>query len=252
MASANSEHYVQPHAFDKYLGIPFSKSFKCLHLNVRSIRNKAVDLNLFLDQIKPSFDVLMLTETWCTQQSEVFRKPGYLTFYLNRPTGRGGGVCILVRKAFSCEIIPQFSAMTHDYEIFTIKLQGTLLAVCYRPPSGSLTPFLEYLETLLDFVNNNKLNVICGGDVNINMLKCDPSQVKLDVLLKSNGCRNVITLPTRLAVNSSSLIDIFVTNLHSEYIRTGVLVSDLSDHLPIFLCSKEHVRIKRTNTTHQA
>lgn len=40
------------------------------------------------------------------------------------------------------------------------------------------------------------------------------------------------------------------TNLHTEGIRTGVLVSDLSDHLPDFICSKEHIRTTQTKTTH--
>lgn len=109
----------------------------------------------------------------------------------------------MVKKAFSCEIKLQFSAMTHDYAILSIKLHGHPLAVCYPPPSGSLTPFLYYLQTLLHFRNNSHLNLICGGDVNIIMLECDPSLVRLVVLLKSNGCHSVITLPTRLAVSSS-------------------------------------------------
>lgn len=82
------------------------------------------------------------------------------------------------------------------------------------------------------------------------VIKSDPSQVKMDVLLKSNAFRKVISLPTRLAEKSSSLIDVFFTNLHTEGIRTGVLVSDLSDHLPDFICSKEHIRTTQTKTTH--
>ena len=42
-----------------------------------------------------------------------------------------------------------------------------------------------------------------------------------------------ITRPTWFGANSSTSIDIFVNKPH-EYLLSGVLISDIFDHLPIF------------------
>lgn len=247
---APTHSYVLPHTFNHHLGTAFSKAFKCFHLNIRSFTRKEHDLQLFFEQTKQSFDVIMLTETWCVDDVNIFRLPLYNTFYLNRSTGRGGGICTLVKKPSACEILNQFSVITYDYEFLSVIQNNTVFAVCYRPPNGSVTSFLEFLETFLVFINDNKFNLIYGGDININMMKNDSPKLRLDTLLEMNACWNTISLPTRVTENSSSLIDVFITNLSSEVINAGVFASDLSDHLPIYLCFKGHVRNKETKTNH--
>lgn len=79
----------------------------------------------------------------------------------------------------------------------SLKLQSTVLAAGYRPPNGMVTPLLDYIEELFAFVNDYHFDVISGGDININMLSNDSSEVKLDHLLRANGFANVIKLPTR-------------------------------------------------------
>lgn len=147
MTCTHNESYVLPHNFEKYVGKEYLKSFKCFHLNVRSVKNKESDLFLFFEHLDQEFDVIMLTETWSTDDTNIFRLPSYNTFYLNRSSGRGGGICILVKKALNCALIQDFCAITNDYEFLALDLQNTTLAVCYRPPNGTMTPFLDYLET---------------------------------------------------------------------------------------------------------
>ena len=44
----------------------------------------------------------------------------------------------------------------------------------------------------------------------------------------------LINRPTRITANSATLIDnIFINNIHLDCVR-GILISDLSDHLPVF------------------
>lgn len=74
--------------------------------------------------------------------------------------------------------------------------------------------------------------------LNIDILKNDATACKLNVLLKVYGLINVIDVPTRVTTESSSLIDMFFTNLDIDKIKAGVLTCDLSDHLPIFICCK--------------
>lgn len=242
MNRKNTESYVLPCAFEKHIGKEFIKSFKCFHLNIRSVKNKESDLCLYLEQIKQSFDAVLLTETWSTDETTVFRLPSYNTFYLNRSKSRGGGICILVKKEFTCELLQEFSLSTNDCEIMALKVENTLITVCYRPPSGSVSNFLDNLEIIFEFSARNRFSLVCGGDLNINILKNDAVAYKLNVLLKVYGLTNVIDIPTRVTTESSSLIDMFFTNIDTDKIKAGVLTCDLSDHLPIFICCKQNVR----------
>lgn len=63
-------------------------------------------------------------------------------------------------------------------------------------------------------------------------------------------CRNTVSLPSRVTENSTSLIDIFITNLSSEVIKAGVFTSDLNDHLPTYLCFTGHVQSKERHSNH--
>lgn len=52
----------------------------------------------------------------------------------------------------------------------------------------------------------------------------------------SNGFDNVITEPTRISTESSSVLDLFITNSQLRAAISGVISYDISDHLPVFLC----------------
>lgn len=250
MAGANGECYVLPHNLENYLGQAYLKSLKCFHLNIRSAMHKEPDLSLLLNQLGNIFDVIMLTETWGTDDTNVFRLPSYQTFYVNRSSGRGGGLCILVKNIFTCELLENFCISTSDCEFMSLKLQNTVLAVGYRPPNGRVAPFLDYLEDFFAFVNDSHFDLIFGGDVNINMLSKDSAKLKLDVLLTANGLANVINLPTRVTLSTSSLIDIFVTNITPDRLKAGVIMAPLSDHFPIFLCCRKKVNTKKNLPAH--
>lgn len=59
-------------------------------------------------------------------------------------------------------------------------------------------------------------------------------------LLDSFSCKNVITQPTRITCHSESLLDLFVTNNMSDSIVSGTIMSDLSDHFPIYMFHKSN------------
>ena len=53
--------------------------------------------------------------------------------------------------------------------------------------------------------------------------------------MSSNGFFPTISLPTRVANNSISLIDSILTNIKKYTIQSGNMVSGTSDHLPQFV-----------------
>ena len=50
-------------------------------------------------------------------------------------------------------------------------------------------------------------------------------------------------LPSRITSHTATLIDnIFSNHVEHSYLRSGLLITDISDHLPIFSISLDHVR----------
>ena len=74
------------------------------------------------------------------------------------------------------------------------------------------------------------------GDFNINLLDQESRAVSTSVdTLSSNRFFPTISLPTRVANNSTSLIDNILTNIKKYTIQSGNIVSGNNDHLPQFV-----------------
>lgn len=194
-----------------------------MHINARSVNRKEDDIVLLLQQFCSQFSVLMLSETWYTNSSKMLELDGYNNFFLNRKNSRGGGVAILVAKHKKCEILPEFSKTTVDYEILTLKNKQEIISVLYRPPTGNVARFLEFYEDFLEFICKNNLRLISGGDFNINMLEENNCVRDFSTKLVSSGFINVIKTPTRITCSTSSMLDLIVTNLDTEIYNAGTV-----------------------------
>lgn len=76
----------------------------------------------------------------------------------------------------------------------------------------------------------NGNNIICCGDFNINM-KEDSQFSRLINCFNDNGIRQIVDEPTRVTINSSTLIDLCATNLNKNKINCIVSDDDqISDH----------------------
>lgn len=231
--------YLLPVDIVQHIGRSFDSSFKAFHLNVRSAKHKAADLECLFSQFSVRFNVIMLTETWYSDEADAFHLPSYKCLCLNRTFSRGGGVSVLIDESMSHNLLPNFCMITHDYEVLSLISGDMLISVVYRPPDGNVSNFLAFFESLLGFVSDNNLNVIIGGDFNINMLLCAMPSIELEMLLTTYGCVNVITKPTRITQQSETCIDLFITNAEVTRLKGGIFMSHISDHLPIFLCIKD-------------
>lgn len=212
-----------------------------LHLNAQSARNKEDQITALISTIRSEPHVLMMTETWYRDESEVLRSPGYETFFLNRPTKIGGGVLMMAKNSVKCRLVHEFSHVTNDYEILTVQSDGFVYGVLYRPPSGNKSNFLVFLDTYLRWVGDTGSTLVLAGDLNIDVAKPSESQLELCQVIESNGFSNVITIPTRIDKNTATLIDMFITNIEASKCLSGVLSAPISDHLPIFMLINETV-----------
>lgn len=227
---------VMPSEFLNVCGSQNPQSFSVFHLNARSAVAKTADLELLFTQLGFDFDTVMLTETWYTEHNNVFKLPLYDSHFINRTNSRGGGVLLMVKKHFQSEVLHEFSFVHPDYEVLSLVIERKVVAVIYRPPSGNLKSFFSFLDFFLSFISENKYDVILGGDFNINFLVDNPTKIEFENLLNSFAVQNVISNPTRVTLQSESLIDLFITNTHMPVLNAGVINTDISDHRATFMC----------------
>ena len=125
-------------------------------------------------------------------------------------------------------------------EIERKNLRNIVIGVIYRSPDQDINEFNRFSEDILSKVtkDENKLFYLMG-DFNINLLYYDthtPTADFIDVL-NSFSLYPSITKPTRITSKTATLIDNIFTNSYSKQ-TAGLILTDISDHLPIFYFNK--------------
>lgn len=239
------QNYFSASELKTFIVTENDESLKCFHLNTRSARNKTVELGLLFDEFCFEFDIIMLSETWYADQSCAFELPTHHGYFLNRTSGRGGGVSLLMNKSFRSEMLGEYSCTNDDYEVLSLLVDSNIASVFYRPPGGNLAAFFAFLDSYFSFANDNRYSIIAGGDFNINMLADTPTSRQMNLVISSNGCTNLITSPTRITSESSTLLDLLITNYDSARTKSGVICTDISDHLGVFMCVTKVIKNKK-------
>ena len=111
----------------------------------------------------------------------------------------------------------------------------------YRPPQNNVSVFNDQLENILTTINNDPIlnkadDIQIMSDSNIDLLQYNKhvqTNNYFDTLI-SNGLLPLITVPTRITQTSATIIDHISTSHKSDRYVAGILLSSLSDHLPIF------------------
>ena len=110
------------------------------------------------------------------------------------------------------------------------------MGLIYRPPNDKLEQFKQSLSEILQKIDLKKKKCYIMGDFNVDLLKVEESRHSNDVFncTFSSSFYPLISKPTRITSGSATLIDnIFVNSLVYNF-TSGLLSTDLSDHLPIF------------------
>ena len=225
-----------------------SRTLKIFSLNIRSLPKHKGEMLAYLDAFLP-FDILIFTEIGQKNLDLVQNIfPGY-AFYYDPPKNclRGGvGVYlnnnisdilvyddVLLKSECTCNQCV-YESLIIDFKFANVNY--TLCAV-YRHPNGKTTHFIKDMNTLINQLDS-KRSLIWAGDINIDLIKYkEPSSLEYCTALMAMGGVPLISLPTRVTDHSATCIDhIFIKPAKEVQITAGILFSDLSDHLPTFLC----------------
>ena len=160
-----------PEQFNQQFNTPNKKLF-IINFNIRSFSSNIGDFSYFLDELVRPPDLIVLTETWNTDDKSA-EIEGYKSFHCNRSNDRiGGGVAIFVKNdlkaksvKISMECLPEIEYI-HVKVSFNNSTPVNIIGL-YRPPNpGLLNSFFDYFDTLIDSIGQNN-NKIIAGDLNI-------------------------------------------------------------------------------------
>lgn len=206
---------------------------KIAHINIRSLVPKLNDLVQFV--VEHNLDVLIISETWlgsAVHESHV-SVDGYRIFRKDRD-GRGGGVAILLRDCFNASVIDTSSVIEQIWIAISIHNIKFIVGGLYRPPQFDYKLFLSELECSLISCLPVSNTIVCGGDLNIDLLQCSSVTSYFSDFIESVGLKQIVDQPTRIAPNSASLIDVLLISDDIRVYNTAVVDCEFSDHDFIF------------------
>ena len=133
-----------------------SETINAIHVNIRSLSK---NFDNFLDILRDSnysFNVLRITEAWCTdstlKNNSNLHLPNFDIISQEIKTNkRGGGVLIYLHKSLKCNLRNDLCVFDKDKEILAIEIskendKNILLSCCCRSPNGdneNLSTFLQ-------------------------------------------------------------------------------------------------------------
>ena len=96
--------------------------------------------------------------------------------------------------------------------------------------------FNDNFDVLLQKLNNEHASCFIAGDYNVNLLNNNIHSGTTTFIhnIFSQLFFPAISKPTRFSNNKSTLIDNIILNYLSGNCMSDILLSDISDHLPIF------------------
>ena len=134
-------------------------------------------------------------------------------------------------------------------EITPPKARPYIILLWYRPPSNNNDTF-EKLENVLLFLEHEGKEVILLGDTNCDLSETNipnsPYHVKsIKDIYATYGLKQLIKEPTRVTVQSSTLIDHIAVSNADNIVESGVLKITLSDHYLVYAIRKFQGGVKR-------
>ncbi len=217
------------------------EGFSVVHFNSRSLYTNLSKIKEYLQQLQHSFSVIAISESWLRDDKELpERIEGYEMYHQNRVHKRGGGVALYVKSALKCKVIKNMTTVIDNLlecitiEINVEKSKNILVSCIYRGPGTCITQFNKKVYELFD-IQKNKVILVCG-DFNIDLMKSNehPNTKEFLDIMFSLSLHPLIVKPSRITKDNATLIDNIFTNVVDGNTISGLLVADMSDHLPVF------------------
>ena len=227
------------------------ENLSLIHFNIRSIGRNFENLTTLLHSINNTFSIIGVSETWLRDSSHSVDMNGYNCVHNYRSDRPGGGVGLYLSSDLQYKFrndlgFPEQSCVESLFiEIVNSKGENIIVGIVYRPPNQIVGDFISNLNTLLGKISKENKTCYLMGDFNLNLLNnhCHESTGEFLDIMYSHMFLPLITLPTRITSHTATLIDNIFANHSDNYSLSGLLLSDISDHLPIFCITREQFSV---------
>lgn len=186
--------------------------------------------------------------------SSLYKLNHYNGFYQNKSTA-SGGLVIYVHESFQATVRSIMSLQLSHIESLFLVVTGPekfSVILTYRPPNSDLSDFNSTMENILESITHTNIPCYIMGNTNINLLNRNSKMFDFTHLLYSYLFFPTITKPTRINRTSASIIDHIWTNNMKNYVGSGIIYTQISDHFPIFsvffsennLATRQYITVK--------
>ncbi len=187
-------------------------------------------------------DVLCVSEMWLFPNipNQFIDLSQYSVFRCDK--GRGGGVCIFVRNDLTATLLPTHTTdrPTGVEDVWITlqlrKLPSVIIGCLYRHSKASFESF-DYIQDILRSICLRKKTFCLLGDLNDDYT-CTNS--KLRNIIATTRLSQIIETPTRITTNSTTLLDVIITNTPNTVIASEVNLCPIADHDLISATIKLH------------
>ena len=232
---------------DNYISDQCSHHFSVCHHNIQSVKKNLDKLKTYLNTLGFPFSIVALSETWLQDTTcTLYNLPGYSFIKQHRRERTGGGVGLFIKDGI--QYFERLDLKYSDDNLESVFIEvdkdsfllgkNIIIGVIYRPPGTDINLFTTFKKKILTIIQ--MVNKVCylSGDYNINILNSEAHTQTADFvdLLCSSPYIPLITRSTIINQNTATLIDNVFTNNFQNLNNTFecILVTDLSDHHPIF------------------
>lgn len=204
--------------------------FSLIYVNIRSLRK---NFNNFLAEfmlIESKIDFIVFSEIWIgSDELDLYGIPGYNIYAKCNDNYRSGGViCYAHHDIFVSQL--DVDMLSADCLVLNVKISNNnfKLMILYR---FNFSPENDFITELGNYLSACNQNIIYLGDININLLESTSVAQHYFNLLNDHSFFSLIDAPTRITVNSKSLIDhIFIRNPKIDCFKAAVFDIGLTDH----------------------
>jgi Reverse transcriptase (RNA-dependent DNA polymerase)/Endonuclease-reverse transcriptase len=196
-------------------------SFKLMLLNCQSIKNKQTEFQTLIEVHQPK--IIIGTESWLADSlpDSLYFPENYQVIRRDRDL-HGGGIFVCVQKSPDTDVVVTSISQTSEILWLDLILNKTTLTIAavYKP-DRKLGPLDELINSIKEInLNKNpaKFLLICG-DLNLPTIQwrnIDPdsrgNEVEKVSQLLNLGLSQMVTEPTRVTDQSSSILDVILTN----------------------------------------
>ena len=211
-------------------------SLDILHLNTRSIRNKLE----YLSNLVEFFHIACFSETHLDRDvdSNNLILTGFDESIRNDRNSNGGGVMVYMSSQLKYSRRQDLENPHIETIWLEIQLKNMNLLLCclYRSDfTASQTLFVTEIQNSIEMALDYTPYVILTGDINIDFSNL--TNIQLRDCMSLFDLRNVISEPTRVAADSSTLIDPVIVSDACIVLDSGTMDVDefVSDHKATYI-----------------